>query len=63
MVEHMRRIEYKTLRKITGRYHRSSHRPLAAIAAVEPLEAKLDDLSASWTAKAPRTEDHRYPGC
>ena len=53
----MKSIEYKALRKITGGYHGSNHLKLAAIAAVEPLERKLDNISVAWFARSIRTGD------
>ena len=53
----MHKLEYQALRKITGAYHGSSHGDLAYIAAIEPLERKLDDHSVSWFARSVRTGD------
>jgi len=56
-IEPMKRVEYQALRKITGAYHGSSHNKLLGLAHIEPLETKLDDLSASWAARSLRTGD------
>ena len=38
----MHKLKYQALRKITGAYHGSSHTLCAGIAAIEPLEWKLE---------------------
>ena len=53
----MRTIEYAALRRICGAYHGSSHIKLAKIAAVEPLELKLDSMSACWAGRSIRNGD------
>ena len=53
----MGRIEYKALRRICSGYYGSRHTTLTRIAAVEPLESKLDDISASWAGRAVRNGD------
>ena len=58
-ISSMERLEYQALRKITSRYHRSSMEKLGYIAGVEPLQAKLDDISTSWAARSLRTGDAR----
>ncbi|KAF8429652.1 hypothetical protein EV426DRAFT_703448 [Tirmania nivea] len=55
---HTQRLEYRALRKITGASFGSSHRKLAWVAGVEPLESKLDDLSVYWAWQCP----HRRHG-
>ena len=40
-------VEYWALRRICGAYHGSSHEKLGMVAAVETLETKLNDISAS----------------
>jgi len=56
-LEGMRRLEYQALRKITGSYHGASHDKLGWIAAVEPLQARLDHISILWAARSLRTGD------
>ena len=53
----IKRAEYQALRKITGGYNGSSHDKLLAIAHIEPLQTKLDDISACWAARSLRTGD------
>ena len=45
--------------KDNGGYHGSSKLKLGYIAGVEPLQVKLDDLSASWAARSLRTGDNQ----
>ena len=52
-----KRVEYQALRKITGAYHGSSHETLLAISHIEPLQTKLDDITACWAARSLRTGD------
>ena len=42
---------------ITGAYHGASHQELGWIAAVEPLQSRLDHISISWAARSLRTGD------
>jgi len=56
-ISEMERLEYQALRKITGGYHGSSKAKVDFIAAVEPLQVILDDLSASWAARSLRAGD------
>jgi len=53
----MERMKYKALRKITVAYHGSNKAKLGYIAGVEPLQAKLDDLSTSWAARSLHSGD------
>jgi len=54
----MKRVEYQALLKITGAYHGSSHEKLEAISHIEPLQSKLNDISACWAARSLRTGDN-----
>ena len=59
----MNRIEYRALRRICGAYHGSRHTSLAKIAAVETLDSKLNDISASWAGRAVRNGDWHIRQC
>ena len=50
-------VQYQALRRITGGYHGSDHDKLLAIAGIEPLQTKLNDISNAWAARAIRTGD------
>ena len=41
----MKRLKYQALKRITGAYNGSNQLTLAGIAAIEPLEQKLDYIS------------------
>ena len=57
----MKRLKYQVLRRITGAYNTSNQLTLAGIAAVEPLERKLDDISVSWFAGSIKNADPNIP--
>jgi len=48
---------------MTGAYHGSRHEKLLAIAHIEPLETKLDDISVAWAARILRTGDPHIRHC
>jgi len=58
----MQRIEYMAIRKITGAYYGSSMEKLGLITNVEPLQIKLNDMSASWAARSPRNTQSWHIG-
>lgn len=57
LLDRMRRVEYAALRRICGTYPGSRDDKIVKIAAVEPLELKLDSMSACWTGRSIRNRD------
>jgi len=55
----MHRVENQALREITGAYHGASHQKLGHIAAVEPLQSRLDHIFILWAARSLRTGTNR----
>ena len=53
------RIQYRALRRIIGAYNGASTEKLLGIAAIEPLQANLNDISNAWAAGAVRTDDRQ----
>ena len=51
------RIQYRALRRISGAYNGASTEKLLGITAIEPLQAKLIDISNACAARAVRTGD------
>ena len=50
-------MQYRALRRITRAYNGASTEKLLGITAIEPLQAKLNDISNAWAARAVRTGD------
>ena len=53
----IKRLEYQSLRCITGAYNGSGHRTLAGIAGIELLKRILDDIQVSWFARTIKNVD------
>ena len=57
LLDQAEKVQYRALRRITGAYYGSSSEKLLAIAGIEPLQAKLNDISNTWAARVLRTGD------